>query len=169
MKPTARPISRRLAVGLIALALALAACGTTVGPEGPEGPPGPAGPPGSANVTQYNFAAFVHNGIEQSFTIPIAYADAAEHLVLLYVLTSAGFWYPLSGEVTSSYYYRTYLGPTAGGSATNAYMARTLGAGDHSFDAARVIVIPASTVVPAAASLDWNSYEAVSRHFGLDD
>ncbi len=137
------------------------------GAAGPAGPAGPAGAVGSANVTQYNFAAFAHSGVEVSKTFNLSKVDFEKSLLYVYVTPSNGFWYPLPGTTAGATKdYRIYFGNAT--ATTTIYINRVAGTGSENLTM-RIVAIPAATQVNGRMnnSVDMSDYLAVAKYYNL--
>ncbi len=154
----------------------LSACKGDIGPEGPAGPAGangatgatgPTGATGSANVTQYNFPGFTHSGTEINRDFNVTAGNLEKSMVLAYVKTILGNWYPIPGSITSTFEYRAYYG-NPNTTTSRFHMTRLTGSGDQAFTALRIVVIPAATVVNGRySSIDYKNYLQVAQTFSL--
>jgi hypothetical protein len=139
------------------------------GDKGDKGDPGPTGIPGTANVTQYSFALFTHNGSEVQKTFALSKADFEKSLSYVFVNPGNGFWYPLpGGTVGGGNQYRLYYNnPNA--TSTTINIDRVTGAGTETFTM-RIIVIPAAKQITASITHnqpDMKDYLAVAKYYGL--
>lgn len=142
----------------------------TTGSKGDKGDPGSTGIPGTANVTQYNFAAFNHTGPEVQKTIALSKADFEKSLLYVFVNPGNGFWYPLPGGTAGgSNQYRLYYANT-NATSTTIYITRVSAGGGTEVFTMRVIAIPAAKQVTASTTHnqpDMKDYLAVAKYYGL--
>lgn len=138
------------------------------GASGPAGPIGPAGATGTANVTQYNFAAFAHSGGEVSKTFNLSKVDFENSLLYAYVNPGNAFWYPLPGTTAgAAKEYRIYFGnPTP--TTTAIYINRVTGTGTDTLTM-RILVIPSATQENGRIgnNVDMKDYLAAAKYYKL--
>lgn len=137
------------------------------GPQGPAGPAGPQGPTGNANVIQIKYGSRIHSGSELTYNLTGVTIDQVASSAFFSYVSVSGFWYPLPGNITSSFSYRTYA--RAAGS-PQYLINRLTGSGNQTFAETRIIIIPANTLRNGRlAEVDFNDYMAVKRYYNLPD
>lgn len=134
------------------------------GQPGPAGPAGQQGPAGNANVQQVTFTAKKHTRSDLFVAFPSSFAaDVIEKsLVYVYVKQSgattggqaASFWFSIPGETVTGNEY-TFYAAAETTSAPGIFLRRVVNykPGEETFDAIRVLVIPASSTVNGRVSL----------------
>lgn len=133
------------------------------GPQGPQGPQGEVGQPGNANVKQFNFGAFDHNGAEISKEISLTSTEFETGMCYVFLLTN-NFWYPLPGYATALYSYRIYF--RSNSNSTECFMGRLIGSGTQSFTGMRIFVIQSSSTVNAKNKNNSESVKIVKTNDG---
>ncbi len=134
------------------------------------GPAGPKGDTGNANVTQINFGAktiTLNQPLE--LTLPGITKEIADKSLILCYGLSSNLWYQIPGYgYLGAREYRIFIGYTALNAVLTVKMAT--GSGSESFDAFRVIVIPANLAVTGKNGMvmpDLSDYNAVKTFFNL--
>jgi len=159
-------------IALCFASLLLSNCDGDTGPEGLQGPQGESGiqgpqgqtgQTGNANVKQYNFGAFDHNGSEMIREIPLTSAESDTSMIYVFVSTG-GFWYPLPGHVTPTYSYRIYFRNNS--NTTECFMSRLTGSGTQNFTGMRIFVIQSSSTVNAKNKNNAESTKIVRTNDG---
>lgn len=146
---------------------------------GAPGAPGAPGVDGNANVTQISFGSktFAGTGAIISLTLPgITKSIAEKSMILSYGKTSGAgsvaYWYQLPGYGYSAIReYRTFLEAKDPASILNIRMETgTSPSSPETFDAIRVLVIPASALVTGRGitpPYDISDYESMRAYFKL--
>lgn len=163
----------------IALVLSSTAFFSCKKEAGPKGDPGAPGIDGNANVTQISFGSktFTGTGAFINLTLPgITKSIAEKSMILSYGKTSGGggiaYWYQLPGfGYAGVREYRTYLEPRDPAIILNIEMkSGTTPSSPETFDAIRVLVIPANVLVNGRGGVppyDISDYESMRAYFNL--
>lgn len=157
----------------------------TQGPAGIQGPTGPQGPAGSSNILQINYATRQHTGSQDLLlTFPASASLTTDVLEksLLYVYVkqsgtntggqSQSYWFAVPGETVTGNEYSYYL--FSGNSQANPglFLRRVVNfkPGAESFDAIRVLIVPAGTTISGGRlAAGTPAYEVVKELYHLPD
>jgi hypothetical protein len=154
------------------------------GAVGPQGATGAAGKDGNANVLQISYDSKTHNGNTDLFlafptTISTEVVDKSLFYVYLKKKVKSSddkeydYWFPVPGETNTGNEYSYYV--FAGNATLSAglYLKRVVNYfnGDETFNAIRVVVIPANNSVSGGrkANIDFRNYEQVRKTFNLPE
>lgn len=176
---------KKLSIKILTIVLLLSSicfysCTKEAGPKGDPGAPGAPGVDGNANVTQIGFGSktFTGTGATISLTLPgITKSIAEKSMILSYGKTSGSvpgttaYWYQLPGYGYSAIReYRTFLESKDPASILNIRMETgPTPSSPETFEAIRVLVIPASALVTGrgAVPYDISDYESMRAYFKL--
>lgn len=172
-----RAIHTMLRRTLALVVLATIACEGSTGPVGPPGADGPQGPPGSANVVLFQFTGSNFNTQpSRTLTIPVTQQEMNESAWLVYLVRPTGLVFHIPGPgLNGTTQYRAWHSWST--SAMSLHIAVSSGPGEE-YASIRVIRIAAGAMGnsqpshPAGllpAGFDVADYQAVVRHYGLDE